>query len=160
MKRSPMAATVMLAASMVAPAAAQDFYIPPPSTVDSSTMIMTRRNVEHQRQMDHILRGSRSGSEPDSTIPGNAIPGYIQQRVESASFSILNPEFNRRVSAYGKNSAQQWLNSTARSIGGEMGRLGPEYLQRASNQGRARADAWYVAQARAISQRHVADGGR
>jgi len=122
--------------------------------IDSST---NDRMIEDTRRHDRevYLRGNRSGGSSNG-----AVPGYIQSRVESASFSVLNSEFNRRVSAYGKGSAQQWLNSAARSVGGEMGRLGPEYQRRVKQDGRAQADSWYVGQARTISQRYVANNGR
>lgn len=44
----------ILAASLLPAswAAAQDFYIPPPSTVDSHVMNLSRENLRHQRETD------------------------------------------------------------------------------------------------------------
>ena len=122
--------------------------------IDSST---NERMIEDTRRHDRevYLRGNRSGGNSSG-----AIPGYIQSRVESTSFAVLNSEFNRRVTAYGRGSAQHWLNGAARSVGSEMGRLGPEYQRRVRSEGRTQADNWYVGQARAVSQRHVANSGR
>ena len=122
--------------------------------IDSST---NQRMIDDTRRHDREVYLRRNGSSENSS---SAIPSYIQNRVESASFSVLNSEFNRRITAYGKGSAQQWLNSAAQRVGGEMGSLAPEYQRRVKKDGRAQADNWYVGQARTVSQRYVVNSGR
>ena len=153
----PTATFAALALCAVACAQAQDFYIPPPSTVDSHVLNLSRENLRHQRETDTRLRNSRSTRNVPTGRPGVAAsPDDVMLRVERTSLTALAPEYQRRAAAYGEASARQWLNTAARSVGAEMGRLGPEYLHRAQAQGRVQADGWYVAQARHASQRQVA----
>ncbi|MFT4163504.1 hypothetical protein [Shinella sp.] len=86
--------------------------------------------------------------------------GDIVDRTQNASFSVLNSEYKRRVSAYGKDLAGQWLIDASRNVGGEVGALRTEYLRRVQSEGRSRADRWYMTQARRISERYVANNSR
>lgn len=146
-------AAFVVSAGIVTPAYTQDFYMPPPSTVDSSVMNLSRENLRHQRETDARLRVNRSQADDSENA---AVPEDVITQVESTSMAVLQPEDNRRAATDGKVRAKQWLNASARSVGLEMGRLRPEYLRRLQSQGRTSADAWYMAQARSASERQFA----
>jgi len=146
-------AGLALSTAIATPAYAQDFYMPPPSTVDSSVMNLSRENLRHQRETGARQRAIRARTDNSKDT---AVPETVMAQVESASMAVLQPEYNRRAAADGKVRAKQWLNASARSVGLEMGKLRPEYLRRVQSQGRASADAWYVEQARDASERQFA----
>jgi len=132
------------------------------SNIDQQQIDETRRrdakNGIYYDANRHLAPSKReSGNGPASS---SRIPRYIVDRTESAAFSVLNAEYNRRATADGKASADQWLNGTARRVGQEVGALGSEYLQRADRDGRPQADRWYVTQAQSISRRHAGSSTR
>lgn len=123
---------------------AQDFYIPPPSTVDSHVMINSMQNQRHWRETDHRIRkGNSSGQSADHE---GAVAPDVHERIETLVVSALSAEAERRAKSYGQQEANQWFSRAAGDIGREMGRLRPEYERRRANQA-AGADDWYLASA-------------
>ena len=113
-------------------------------------------NSEINRTM--ILPVTPGANTPQARRPAASSAAPLMDRVQAAALAPLVPEFNRRVAADGQDSAQAWLNASAREIGRQAGGLMPEYQRRVASQGQAAADAWYVAAAGDLSRRYVQSG--
>ena len=145
-KANPYPVLAILAASLLpAPwAAAQDFYIPPPSTVDSHVMNLSRENLRHQRETDKVLRRSRSSDNE----PTRQQHSDVDSQVENLIVDALESEARRRSATMGRQRSQAWFQGAARDMGRQMGTLQPEYKRRLNAQGQDAADRWLLASAR------------
>lgn len=145
--------------AIVVPVQAQDMMT---ATIGSNiTYDANQRMIDETRQRD-AENGIRYDGNRHVRVatPSPTIPTYVLDRTRSAAMAALNPEYSRRVNAYGKVRADQWMNGAAKNVGSATGALAPEYRRRVQDDGRTKADSWYVDQARNIGQRYVADSGR
>lgn len=107
-------------------------------------------------ERDADTRG-RSQSAPR---PGNAIPASTMMQLKNAVVDVLDPEYRRRLAAYGPTSSKSWASTTLKSVGGQVGALTPEYQRRIRSSGQGAADSWLVSRTRQIAGNYVGTGTR
>lgn len=76
-------------------------------------------------------------------------------RLKEAVIDVLGPEYARRVAAYGPASSQNWVSTTLKSVGGQVGALRSEYHRRVRSSGQGAADNWLTSRTRQIASSYV-----
>lgn len=110
--------------------------------------------IDSERDAD--ARG-RQQSAPRS---GAAIPASTMAQLKNAVVDVLDPEYRRRLAAYGQTSSKSWASTTLKSVGGQVGSLTPEYQRRVRSSGQNAADSWLVSRTRQIAGNYVGTGTR
>jgi|GEM_PF-5252058 len=158
-KRNLANAAVLVAGIACAsfPASAQIF------DTDFSAMIMNQNlgaMNTYTTQMDRIqserdAEERRNGSRSSTYDSDGVIPPAAMARLKNVVLDVLDPEYKRRLAAYGSVSAKNWAGTTLSSVGGEVGALRPEYQRRIRSSGQGAADSWLVSRTRAIAGRYI-----
>lgn len=153
-----LAASLIVAAIPFGSASAQIF------DTDFGAMVLNQNigaTNTYNTQVDRInserdadIRGHQQ-STPRSTIPANTM---IQ--LKNAVVDVLDPEYRRRLTAYGPTSSKSWASTTLKSVGGQVGALTPEYQRRVRSSGQKAADSWLVSRTRQIAGNYVGTGTR
>jgi len=100
------------------------------------------------------------GHQQSAPRSGAAIPANTMMQLKNAVVDVLDPEYRRRLAAYGQTSSKNWANTTLKSVGGQVGALKPEYQRRVQSSGQKAADNWLVSRTRQIAGNYVSAGAR
>ena len=136
-------------------AIAQDFYYPPPSTVDTHVMSRSMENLRHQRESDKRLRSS---SEPAARDSKQSSASSVDAQIENLVLNTLKSEAQRRVGQQSGEERNAWFMKAARDMGHRIGALRPEYNRRLATDASG-ADRWFQASAREQLSSYLRLGG-
>lgn len=87
--------------------------------------------------------------------PAGQVQAVTEQQLQDAALAPLWPEYQRRMQADGKDSADRWALATGKTLGHQVASLMPQYKQRVRSQGQAAANRWYLDAARQTSNRYI-----
>jgi len=117
-------------------------------------------NVVSQSVLKSVQRYAKRRSQTKASSQenvSNSSSKEVMQQISDAALAPLGPEFERRVTAQGKQKAVAWLVSAAKDLGHQAGRLMPEYQKKVKSDGENSANNWYIEQAGIIGRQYVAN---
>ncbi|SFG37669.1 hypothetical protein SAMN05518801_12060 [Novosphingobium sp. CF614] len=112
--------------------------------------------IDSERRADESRRNGRQSAP----VPNAPIPATTMALLKNAVVDVLDPEYRRRLAAYGQTSSKSWASTTLKSVGGQVGALTPEYQRRVRSSGQKAADNWLVSRTRQIAGSYVSIGAR